>query len=52
MIQKDIPGLSSQLKDKLIQQALERRLQQLNQSNIDPTTRSIITEKYIIPEQH
>ena len=52
MIQKSIPGLTSQLKDKLIQQALERRLQQINTTSIDSKPASILTEKYIIPEQY
>ena len=52
MIQKSIPGLTSQLKDKLIQQALERRLQQINTSSIDTKPASILSEKYIIPEQY
>ncbi len=51
MIQKGIPGLTAQLKDKLIQQALERRIQQTNAPIAEQKTTSILTEKHAIPEQ-
>ena len=52
MIQKGIPGLTAQLKDKLIQQALERRFQQTKTSNVEQKSPSILTEKHAIPEQY
>lgn len=42
MVRKGFPGLSAQIKDKLIQQALERRLRQASDQgrNLDPPTHS------------
>lgn len=52
MIRKGLPGLTAQIKDKLIQQALERRLRQAEQesSNEAPVTSPAGT--VTIPEQH
>ncbi|BBP04809.1 polyketide synthase [Sulfuriferula plumbiphila] len=52
MARKGLPGLTAQIKDKLIQQALERRLRQAKQeSNAEAPTRSP-TGIVNIPEQH
>ena len=52
MIQKGIPGLSAQLKDKIIQQTLERRFQQANTPSIEQKIDPILTENQSIPEQY
>jgi 8-amino-7-oxononanoate synthase len=52
MIQKGIHGLTAQLKDKLIQQALERRFKQSNTPTIEEKPPSKLTEKHLIPEQY
>lgn len=52
MARKGLPGLTAQIKDKLIQQALERRLRQADQgSSAEAPTRSP-TGVVNIPEQH
>jgi 8-amino-7-oxononanoate synthase len=52
MAHKGLPGLTAQIKDKLIQQALERRLRQTEQgSSPEPPTRSPASVANI-PEQH
>jgi 8-amino-7-oxononanoate synthase len=52
MANKGLPGLSAQIKDKLIQQALERRLRQTGQANTVEVP--IVSPKAAIdiPEQH
>ena len=52
MARKGLPGLTAQIKDKLIQQALERRLRQADQGgSAEAPTRSP-TGVVNIPEQH
>lgn len=52
MARKGLPGLSAQIKDKLIQQALERRLRQVEQAGrIEPPARTPEAASGI-PEQH
>ncbi|WP_291991772.1 aminotransferase class I/II-fold pyridoxal phosphate-dependent enzyme [Candidatus Accumulibacter sp. ACC003] len=52
MLRKGLPGLTAQLKDKLIQQALERRLRQADQGrNVDTPARAM-SNGAGIPEQH
>ncbi len=52
MLRKGLPGLTAQIKDKLIQQALERRIRQAEQGgNAEAPTRSP-TGEINIPEQH
>jgi 8-amino-7-oxononanoate synthase len=50
MAVKGITGLSAQIKDKLIQQALERKLRQVEQQADAPLAKS--TQSDNIPEQH
>lgn len=50
MASKGITGLTAQIKDKLIQQALERKLRQVEQQADMPLTKSTQADK--IPEQH
>ncbi|MFA5171063.1 MAG: aminotransferase class I/II-fold pyridoxal phosphate-dependent enzyme [Sulfuriferula sp.] len=50
MASKGITGLTAQIKDKLIQQALERKLRQVEQQADTPLTKS--TQADNIPEQH
>lgn len=50
MPNKKRPGLTSQIKDKLIQQALERRLKQVDQA--DTPTVNLAVENINIPEKH
>ncbi|MEF8734835.1 MAG: aminotransferase class I/II-fold pyridoxal phosphate-dependent enzyme [Candidatus Accumulibacter meliphilus] len=51
MVRKGLPGLTAQIKDKLIQQALERRLRQADQGkNFDAPTRT--PSGATTPEQH
>lgn len=52
MARKGFPGLTAQLKDKLIQQALERRLKQTESVNSDDTPRDLPEKSVSIPEQH
>jgi 8-amino-7-oxononanoate synthase len=53
MLRKGLPGLTAQIKDKLIQQALERRLRQTEQgSSAEAPSRSPATDIANIPEQH
>jgi 8-amino-7-oxononanoate synthase len=52
MIRKGLPGLTAQIKDKLIQQALERRLRQADQGkNFDAPAR-MPSGAAATPEQH
>ncbi|BBP00750.1 aminotransferase class I/II-fold pyridoxal phosphate-dependent enzyme [Sulfuriferula nivalis] len=50
MASKGITGLTAQIKDKLIQQALERKLRQVEQQTDAPLAKS--TQADNIPEQH
>lgn len=52
MARKGLPGLTAQIKDRLIQQALERRLRQVeHESAVEPTAPQS-SDKAAIPEQH
>lgn len=52
MSRKGLPGLTAQIKDKLIQQALERRLRQAEQGSSDETPIISPSGTATIPEQH
>lgn len=52
MAQKGLPGLTAQIKDKLIQQALERRLRQVEQGVSVEAPASSRAGATGIPEQH
>lgn len=52
MARKGLPGLTAQLKDKLIQQALERRLRQTEQAPPLPDRDDVLVGAVHIPEQH
>jgi 8-amino-7-oxononanoate synthase len=52
MARKGLPGLTAQIKDKLIQQALERRLRQAEQSGISEVPSRSPIGVVNIPEQH
>jgi 8-amino-7-oxononanoate synthase len=52
MIRKTLPGITAQLKEKLIQQSLERRLRRTNASASAPAVRGVGTAADIpVPEQ-
>jgi len=51
MSRKVLPGLTSQIKDKLIQQALERKLKQSEQKS-NATPANLSSRNTTIPEQH
>lgn len=52
MARKGLPGLTAQIKDKLIQQALERRLRQTEQGSSNEALTRSFTGIGSIPEQH
>lgn len=52
MIRKGLPGLSAQIKDKLIQQALERRLRQAEKGKNFDAPAKATTGSAATPEQH
>ena len=52
MVRKGLPGLSAQIKDRLIQQALERRLRQAEQGRHLQLPASAAKEADSTPEQH
>ena len=52
MSRKGLPGLTAQIKDKLIQQALERRLKQTEQANGTEVPVQSPSNASKIPEQH
>ncbi|MEQ1739130.1 MAG: aminotransferase class I/II-fold pyridoxal phosphate-dependent enzyme [Methyloglobulus sp.] len=52
MSRKGLPGLTAQIKDKLIQQALERRLRQTEQANDTEIPVQSSSSATNIPEQH
>lgn len=52
MARKGLPGLTAQIKDKLIQQALERRLRQAEQGSSAEAPSRSPTGVVNIPEQH
>jgi 8-amino-7-oxononanoate synthase len=52
MAQKGLPGLTAQIKDKLIQQALERRLKHVEKGNTKEASIQPSTEVFNTPEQH
>ena len=52
MARKGLPGLTAQIKDKLIQQALERRLRQAEQTGISETPTRSSVGVTSIQEQH
>ena len=53
MTRKGISGLTAQIKEKLIQQALERRLRQAEQADASPVTAKLESSDIAsIPEQH
>jgi 8-amino-7-oxononanoate synthase len=52
MANKGIPGLSAQIKDRLIQQALERRLRNAEKSNDTAAPERSLTDKSTIAERH
>ncbi len=52
MAMKGLPGLTAQIKDKLIQQALERRLRQAEQESTAAAPTRLPTSVAEIPEQH
>lgn len=52
MANKGLPGLTAQIKDKLIQQALERRLRQVEQESSAEAPVKLPTSVTSIPEQH
>ena len=52
MPKKGLPGLSSQLKDKLIQQALERRLRNIGHSSNAEAPITVTAKVVMTPERH
>jgi len=52
MSQKNKPGITAQIKDKLIQQALERRLRQAKKEGNAGTASRLPVDSIKIPEQH
>jgi 8-amino-7-oxononanoate synthase len=52
MVRKGLPGLSAQIKDRLIQQALERRLRQATQDSDLQLPTGATREADSTPEQH
>lgn len=52
MTRKDFPGLTAQVKEKLIQQTLERRLRQAEQPDTPPVSRQEASLDGNIPEQY
>jgi len=53
MTRKSITGLTAQIKEKLIQQALERRLRQTEQQDIPPVSTILDAESTLeVPEQY
>jgi len=52
MTRKDFPGLTAQVKEKLIQQTLERRLRQAEQPDTPPVSGQEASLDGNIPEQH
>lgn len=52
MARKGLPGLTAQIKDKLIQQALERRLRQAEQGSISEPPAPKLNGVVNTPEQH
>ncbi|MEF8756270.1 MAG: aminotransferase class I/II-fold pyridoxal phosphate-dependent enzyme [Accumulibacter sp.] len=52
MVRKGLPGLSAQIKDRLIQQALERRLRQATQDSDLQLPTGVTSEPDSTPEQH
>ena len=52
MSQKGLPGLTAQIKDKLIQQALERRLRQVERSSTAEAPIAVSAKVVNTPEQH
>jgi 8-amino-7-oxononanoate synthase len=52
MARKGLPGLTAQIKDKLIQQALERRLRQAEQGSSIEAPTGLPTGAVNTPEQH
>ena len=52
MVRKGLPGLTAQIKDKLIQQALERRLRQAEQGKVFDAPVRASSNATDTPEQH
>jgi 8-amino-7-oxononanoate synthase len=51
MASKKLPGITTQIKDKLIQQAFDRRLRQIDRRNTEAPARSPLGRP-VIPEHH
>lgn len=52
MLKKGLPGLSAQIKDKLIQQALERRLKKAAADDISPVSSQTASGDASVPEAY
>lgn len=52
MPRKGLPGLTAQIKDRLIQQALERRLRQAGQTSAVDAPAPKPSDEFVVPEQY